>query len=242
MATPHRNSPGWSQAVVLCGGSPHAHEFGEIRSALDEILTEVGCATSHVEHPDALPAALERSGGSGALLVVHGLWWRMLGEAYEPWREAWGYATSAGLRDAFEVHLDRGGSLLAMHTSPICFDDWSPWGDLLGGSWQWGVSSHPPPSPQRVEITSHPICEGVSDDWIVVDEIYGDLAISAHVDVAAWGRRTPDDDRQPIVWTHAVGAGRIVVDLLGHDRRSLDDPDHRRLLANAVDWLREERT
>ncbi|MEM7092414.1 MAG: ThuA domain-containing protein [Actinomycetota bacterium] len=220
-------------AVLLVGGSPHAHDFDDIEQALVTVLAASGVAPRVVRHPDALIDALENAD----VLVMHGLWWRMLGEAYDSWRDPWGYATTAELRTTLPCWVEGGGRLLALHTSPICFDDWPEWGQLLGGGWVWGTSSHPPPASVAVQLERHALTDGIDATLTVVDEVYGDLDMAEDIHVVGRACRSDDDDLQPIIWTRNHGAGRIVCDLLGHDRRSLLDDDHRRLLANAIGWL-----
>lgn len=125
-----------------------------------------------------------------------------------------------------------------MHTTPICFDDWPQWGDVVGGAWQWGVSSHPPLGPVSVAvIPGHPVVEGLPHRLELVDEIYGDLDMRDDVEVFLRARRHDDDRPQPVGWIHRFGRGRVVYDGLGHDVASLSDLGHRRLIVQAVDWV-----
>ncbi len=227
--------------LILCGGSPHAHDFVAVGQALVEFGRSAGHDAVLVDHPDKAADLL----GCGAaaphrpdLLIVHGLWWRMNGSAYDRWRPDHGYETSDGWRHAVTTYVSDGGPLLAFHTAPICFDDWPGWGDIVGGSWQWGTSSHPPLGPVAAEVVrGHAVVDGLPNELSLIDEVYGDLAVDRDVDVLLRARRYPDDDLQPIGWIHWFGQGRVVYDGLGHDARSLTDPDHRRLIGQAIDWL-----
>jgi type 1 glutamine amidotransferase len=42
------------------------------------------------------------------------------------------------------------------------------------------------------------------------------------------------------VWTHRFGSGRVVYDGLGHDAASIRQPDHARLLTQALAWITGE--
>lgn len=226
-----------AQVTLLAGGSPHAHDFDRIARAVEDALDAEGIAVDLVRHPDRLPARLDL----GTPLIVHGLWWRMLEPAYDRWRADHAYSTTEPVRRALQAFVADGGSLLAMHTAVVCFDDWEGWGRMLGGSWEWGLSLHPPPAEAEVVLVDHAISEGLGPTLCVVDEIFGDLHVSDAIEVVARARRDPADELQPIVWTHRYGSGRVVVDLLGHDERSLRNDDHRRLLHNALGWLMAER-
>lgn len=227
------------RALVLAGGSPHAHAFGPVGRALAEVLAAAGWVAEVVATPDAAAARLAAGAADGAVdvLVVDGLWWRMLGEAYDRWRPAHAYSPPHGVRDGLARFVADGGGLVALHTAVICFDDWPGWGDLLGGRWVWGVSSHPPKGPVTARVVAdHPVVTGLGPELRLDDEVYGGLDVSPAVEVLAVARRTPDDEDQPVVWTHRYGEGRVVVDGFGHDAASIRHPANARLVTQAAAW------
>ncbi len=233
-----------ASVLILAGGSPHAHDFEAIGRSLVDIITDEGHRATVVDHPDAAAPLLTPPGPADRpdLLVMHGLWWRMEGSAYDRWRSDHGYATSDTWRSAVSDYVAGGGPLLAMHTTPICFDDWPEWGDIVGGAWQWGVSSHPPLGPVAAEVAGdHPIVAALPAELQLRDEVYGDLALRDGIGILLEARRHPDDSRQPIGWVHRFGRGSVVYDGLGHDEQSLGDPDHRRLITQAMRWLLDNR-
>lgn len=226
--------------LVLAGGSPHAHDFGAVGETLIEIGVDLGCDVTLVDHPEKAVEPLTTADPSDRpdLLVVHGLWWSMEGSAYDRWRPDHGYVTSERWRNAVSSHVFGGRPLLAMHTAPICFDDWPEWGDIVGGAWQWGVSSHPPLGSVSASIVpGHPVVDGLPAELTLRDETYGDLALRSDIEVFLRARRHPDDELQPIGWAHRFGRGPVVYDGLGHDAESLSVPDHRRLINQAITWL-----
>ena len=227
--------------LILSGGSPHAHDFDAVGEALADIGREADHDVVLIDHPDEAADLLAANGPAAEppdLLIVHGLWWRMHGDAYDEWRPDHGYDTSDSWRDAVTTYVADGGPLLALHTAPICFDDWPGWGDIVGGAWQWGTSSHPPLGPVTAEVVpDHAVVDDLPGELSLIDEVYGDLAVAPDVEVLLRARRDPDDDLQPIGWVHRFGRGRVVYDGLGHDALSLTDPHHRRLIAQAIDWL-----
>jgi hypothetical protein len=226
-----------SRIVVLAGGSPHAHDFGATGAELAAIAAAAGHEVELATDPDSAAGALDTAGA----LVFDGLWWRMEGEAYDAWRARYGYSPSPATRHALSGFVAGGGGLLAVHTAPISFDDWPGWGDVIGGAWRWGTSSHPQPQPSVVRIVSdHQVVAGIASPISIVDEIYGDLAVADAVDVLAVGTRYEGDAEQPLVWTHRFGQGRVVYDALGHDIASLRHPDHTRLITQALAWITEE--
>ena len=226
-----------SRVVVLAGGSPHAHDFAATGAELASIAAAAGHAVEVFADPDAAADSLD----GAAALVFEGLWWRMRGDAYDEWRDRFGYSPPPETRRALSGIVASGGGLLALHTAPISFDDWPEWGDVVGGAWQWGVSSHPRPQPSEVRIVAeHPVVSGIGSPITITDEIYGDLAVRDTVEVLAVGARHDGDADQPLVWSHRYGEGRVVYDALGHDATSLRHPDHTRLIGQALAWIIED--
>jgi len=229
-----------SRVLVLAGGSSHAHDFPAIATALVELAAGLGHDVGLVDHPDAAAARLDGNSDPIDALVVDGLWWRMLGDPYAPWRDRYAYSPPDGSRETLAAFVAGGGGLVAMHTAAICFDDWPGWGDVVGGAWRWGVSSHPPYGPVRARLVAeHPVTEGLPSAIELDDEVYGDLAIGEGVTVLAVARRHLDDADQPVVWSHRFGTGRVVFDGFGHDSASIRHPHHRRLLEQALAWVLE---
>lgn len=188
------------------------------------------------ENVDAAGAAL--TDRPCELLVISALRWTMTQHPkYEPHRAQWANSTSSAFRNAVVGHLQRGGALLAMHTAILCFDDWPLWSEILGGSWVWGRSSHPPygQATTRMEALTHPITRGVRD-FDSQDEVYSDLSLARSVDVLASSRVT-ESDWMPTVWVREWQGAKVCVDALGHDVNSLSQPDHQRLIRQAIDWL-----
>lgn len=228
-----------SSVVVLAGGSPHAHDFGACGAALAELAGQLHHDVHVVAHPDDAAHLLTARGDDEFdALVVDALWWRMLGDSYDRWRDDYGYSPAAHTRNALSAFVADGGGLLAVHTAPICFDDWPEWGDVVGGTWQWGVSGHPPAAPVTVRlVASHPVVAGLPAEFTLHDEVYGNLVVRPDVEVLAVAKRFADDTDQPVVWAHSFGSGRVVFDGFGHDVASLTHPHHAQLLGQALTWV-----
>jgi len=230
-----------TRALLLTGGPDYAHDFHASSAALAEVLGGAGVECTVVHHPDEAASMLP---GDFSLLVVNALRWRMLGERYDSMRDEWGYRTPEATREAITSFVASGGGLLGNHTAPICFDDWPEWGDVLGGAWQWGHSSHPPYGDVTARVGSpaaatHPIVQGLPAQLELRDEVYGDMAIRPEAEVLMVARRTPDDADQPVVWTHRYGRGRVAFDGFGHDAASLRNDAHATLLRQAARWVME---
>lgn len=225
--------------LVLCGGADYAHDFATTGAALVDLVEGAGHATVLVTHPDDAAAALRADPFDA--LVVNALWWRMEADAYAPWRDEWAYATPDATKATIGSFVAEGGGLLANHTAPICFDDWPEWSDIVGATWRWGVSSHPPHGPVTARVVAdHAVVADVPAEFGLVDEVYGDMLLGDDVEVLAIAKRTPGDADQPVVWAHRYGAGRVVFDGFGHDAATIRHPVNRALLAAGLSYVLQE--
>jgi len=222
--------------VLLTGGP--GHDFAGAATTIVACLDEVGIDTTVVTDPDAALAAVAGTAGPDvALLTVHALRWRMGQPRYASLAAEWGYALDPDAAAALDRFVRAGGALLALHTAVICFDADPTWHRLCGASWAWGRSSHPPRGRAEVRVTAsgerHPITAGL-DAFSIDDEIYGDLDQEEGLVpllTSAHGGRS-----HPVLWARQVGEGRVVTDLLGHDRGAFTHPTHRAVVARAATW------
>ena len=223
------------QNLILVGGI--FHDFQASAEALAMILAPLGIESRIEADLDAGIASL--ADNPVDLLTVNALRWEMIGEKYDPYREAEAYSPPHKTRLAIEAHLQTGGALLGLHTASICFSDWPEWGSLLGGHWVWGTSFHPQPETVSVVPDQNNVL-GNLPPFAVHDELYTDLWIEPGAQVLAHVRSAAMPTPQPIVWSQTVGAGRVIHDALGHDSESLQHPSHAQLLRETVKWALAE--
>ena len=223
------------QNLILVGGI--FHDFQASAEALAMILAPLGVESRIEADLDAGIASL--ADNPVDLLTVNALRWEMIGEKYDPYREAEAYSPPHKTRLAIEAHLQTGGALLGLHTASICFSDWPEWGSLLGGHWVWGTSFHPQPETVSV-VPDQDNVLGNLPPFAVHDELYTDLWIGPGAQALAHGHSAAMPTPQPIVWSQTVGAGRVIYDALGHDSESLQHPSHAQLLRETVKWALAE--
>jgi hypothetical protein len=142
---------------------------------------------------------------------------------------------SPGQQAGLLKFLASGKGLVAIHAASINFDTWPEYGQILGGQWTWGRSSHGPYGlyKMHVENTHHPITQHVSD-FEIYDELYHTLSITGDVDVlvtTVWEERV-----QPIVWTNTYGPSRIHYNALGHSPESFECKPFQKLLCQGILW------
>ena len=220
--------------LLLTGGIVHPFDSGA--SAMSGVLRNHGVESTVTEDIEGGLADLGRDRFD--LLTLYALRWSMKDDKYAPHRARWALTLSSAAREAVVTHVQSGGGLLGVHTASICFDDWPEWRSILGGTWVWGQSGHPPLGPVNVHITEpeHPLTRGLSD-FTLIDEVYGDLALEPDV-VPLMQATAVNGSRgtHPMLWERRVGLGRVVYDALGHDAQSIEHPLHARILARCALW------
>jgi type 1 glutamine amidotransferase len=228
--------------LIITGG--WAHDFAASAPTLAAVLSPTSPETHLVvDGIDEAIGALSHE--SFDVVTVYACWFTMTDERYTTeQRSQWARTTPMEFRELMTSHVTRGGGLLVLHTGIICFTDWLEWPDLVGGSWNWGASWHPP-----VEVLTatwadnlrnpqaHPIVHDLPE-IVVEDERYCELGVSAAAQVLL--QSDGPEGVQPTMWTHERGASRVVFSSLGHDHRSLRDRQHGVLLRRSLAWVGKE--
>jgi type 1 glutamine amidotransferase len=222
---------------LLISGGP-LHDFDATSAALVDLLTEEGVRSTVFDDPHEALRALADRPGSWDLVTVNALRWQMGSERHAPLRDRWAFSLRDGEVETIERHVRAGGGLLACHTAAICFDGHPRWAACLGATWSWDRSAHPPQGPALISPTAagrrHPITAG-TPAFTTDDEIYGFLDQGPDLEALLTSAHGGSD--HPVLWAHALGRGRVVTDLLGHDVAAMTQPEHRRILRNAARWL-----
>lgn len=225
---------------LLLSGGP-GHDFAAMSAALTAIATDAGFDTTVVTDPadaiDALRARDRRGAPNWQLFTVHALRWRMQPERYADERGRFAYTLDDDDAAALDQYVTAGGGLLALHTAVICFDAHPAWHSLVGATWNWELSHHPPVGPTAIGPTAAGRQHAITRDTMpfsLVDELYYDLDVDPGVAPLLVGRDGEHD--QPVLWARAHGHGRVVTDVLGHGLESLDDAVHRTVLLRAARW------
>lgn len=254
------------QNLLLTGGPGPGHDFAVLARTISDVLSgeaaddlgsgvalngldrkgvdRRGIATTIVDDPTEAFARL-RDGTAGgepfSLFTVNALRWSMGAERYAAQRDAFAYTLGAHELDAVDELLARGGGVLAVHTAAICFDAHPRWHRLLGASWNWDRSSHPPYGPLDIRISpdgaDHVLTRAIPP-FAVSDEVYINLDMERDIVplLTASTADHPTVSDAPVLWARQHGGGRVVTDLLGHDVGSLTHPLHRVLLRDAALW------
>jgi type 1 glutamine amidotransferase len=173
------------------------------------------------------------------LFVAMGLHWSGMGEA---WAGSLTYhPMEARQQEAFERYVAAGRPVIAHHGAIASYDDWPRFGELLGFTWVWGVTTHSPLGDHTVNVlpTGHPIVADV-EDYTLFDELYYDVKVTPGLATAVHAEAMWDGRPRPMILTAAggriAGAGRTVYLANGHDLRAFACPALRQLWCNAAHW------
>ncbi|WFL77759.1 ThuA domain-containing protein [Altererythrobacter arenosus] len=220
-------------AILLSGG--YSHPFHDSSPALAELIAEAGWSPQiEIDIDTAVSQLAERP----ALLAVNALHWSMMQhEKYAPDRAEYAYALPYQHMDAIETYVAGGGRLYVQHVGTICFDTQPRWCKVMGGGWSWGRSHHPPMGRITVRLTDAgtKLSSGPAE-FELLDEAYHNL--DPQEDCTVLATCAIDEGPQPIAWVRHFRTGRVAVDALGHDARSINAAGHRELIAGQLEWLK----
>ncbi len=226
---------------MLSGGP--GHDFDATTRELGALSADIGLnptvVTEPVEFFTALRRAEEREIPPWQLITVNALRWRMETNRYADQRDRLAFALGAADAAVLARYVAEGGGLLVLHTGVICFDAEPTWHELVGASWNWETSSHPPVADIEVAVTpagrEHPITQAVTP-FCVRDELY--LRLETVDDLVPLLTASHLGQDQPLLWARRFGKGRVVTDVLGHGTESMINPVHRAVLRGALAWCR----
>jgi type 1 glutamine amidotransferase len=162
---------------------------------------------------------------------------------------------SADQERAFQSWLEAGGGWLGIHAAGDgSHAAWTWYGEnLIGADFTAHILG---PQYQRakviVESPEHPVAANLPNTWLHSEEWYSweksprgeGFNIVAIVDEGSYtpvqkflgNERDLRMGDHPVVWTQCVGKGRAVYSALGHKAKAFEEPEHQRLLKNALSW------
>jgi type 1 glutamine amidotransferase len=155
-------------------------------------------------------------------------------------------------QQAFKAFVESGGGVVALHAA----------GGDSSYEWRWYVEeliraqfvNHPMANQFQaavltVEMPTHPIVAGMPPTWERTDEWYNFAAppgersdVLIRVDEDTYDVEfTPMGADHPLVWSHEIGAGRVVFSALGHTAETYSDERYAGMIGRAMRWaLRSE--
>jgi type 1 glutamine amidotransferase len=148
-------------------------------------------------------------------------------------------------RRALEKYINSGRPIISAHGAIASYDDWPGFGEMVGYTYLWGVTSQTPLADYRVRVlpSGHPIVSGV-EDYTIFDELYYDIRISPGMEATIHAMAEWENKRLPMIMTaeggRLPGAGKTTYIANGHDMRSFECPALRQIWLNAIHWSLSE--
>ncbi|MCF8362558.1 MAG: ThuA domain-containing protein [Prolixibacteraceae bacterium] len=151
-------------------------------------------------------------------------------------------------QEAFENHIENGGSLVTIHSGTVTEYDW-PWYEKAIGAYFTG---HPPVQSGKViiEDRNHPSTKHFSDSvWVIEDEWYSfdrnprdDVHVLMSIDENSYEFKNAEQRMgdHPLVWYKKVGKGRVFQTALGHESELYQNELFQKHLIGAIEWAGEK--
>jgi uncharacterized protein len=210
--------------LVIVGG----HDFET--NQFHQLFKDDAAITFNVfEHPKAHSELRPDAVKAYDVIVLYDMWQQITPQAKEDFVSA----------------LQSGKGLVSLHHSIADYQKWPEYEKIVGGkyylektvvngvekirsTWQHGVMI-----PVHVADSAHPVTRGLAD-FTIHDEAYGnyDMAPESHALVTTEHPLCAKN----VAWAKTYGLARVVYIQLGHDHFAYEDPNYRRLVANAIRW------
>lgn len=137
--------------------------------------------------------------------------------------------------------LKLGKGLVFLHHSQCSYQDWSEYKTIVGGKYheeqntpQTSTYQHDVTFTVKISNPRHPVTRGLKD-FEILDEVYGNTEVLPSVTPLL----TTDHPQssKTIGWTHQIEKSRIVYIQPGHDKNSYLNPNYRKLVRQAIEYV-----
>ena len=173
------------------------------------------------------------------------------------WNNCSGKVLNEEQREHFKNYLENGGGYLGIHASGDNSHQWDWYEQNVIGA----LFSHHPLDPQFQKATMNleegnaVLTDGLLKTWEREEEWYvfyesprdkgfqvlytvdeGNMKMSGNVPLLASDKDFGMGEDHPIVWYRPLNKGRVVYSALGHAGSAFEEPDHLKMLENAIRW------
>jgi uncharacterized protein len=180
-------------------------------------------------HPRAHPQLRPEAARNYDVLVLYDLWQNISDEA----------------KADLVSFLKAGKGLLSLHHSIANYQKWPEYEQIVGGRYYLqktmvkgvekprSIWKHDVKVPVRIADDQHPVTRGLKD-FEIHDETYGlfDMGPDSHLLLTT---DEPTSARN-IGWAKTYEGARVAFLQLGHDHLAYENPNYRRLVAQAIRW------
>jgi uncharacterized protein len=156
-------------------------------------------------------------------------------EAVLPWYQANTFSTLEQLG-----HARQG--ICVLHHALVAFPEWPLWSEVVGIDNRRDIETDfDQDIAVEVADASHPIMQGIeSPGWILRDETYAMASPRAEDGNHLLLTTSHPRSMNALAWTRTFRENRVFCFQSGHDQQCFENPHFRRILTNALHWLRPE--
>lgn len=224
-AEPPQESQGKIRLLVVTGGHAFEHEpFFKIFKDNPEVTFQA------VEHPQAHAWLRPDAASRYDVLVLYDMHQEITEEA----------------KADFLARLNEGKGLVVLHHAIASYQNWPEYAKIIGARYYLAKTNingvEKPRSAYKHDMhfkvhiadPNHPVTRGLQD-YAFHDEVYKwfDVASDVHPLLT-----TDEPESNPVIaWAKRYAAARVVYIQSGHDHFAYDDPNYRRLVAQAIRWV-----
>jgi type 1 glutamine amidotransferase len=154
-------------------------------------------------------------------------------------------------QDNFIELLNQGVGLVVLHHAIAAFQEWPEYRKIIGTKywladtttedgvfhpislWKHGVDMA-----FHIEDPDHPVVAGL-EDFILNDETYlgHDVEVDNHLLLSC----DTEGSQKEVAWVRNYGRARVCFIQPGHDAHAFNSPIYRKLVAQAIEWVRPEK-
>jgi type 1 glutamine amidotransferase len=212
------------RVLIITGGHGYeTNQFFQLFKSIPDITYEAA------EHPKAHALLKADAAGKYDVILLYDMWAKITEEA----------------KADFIARLKEGKGLVAMHHCLGSYQDWPEYRKIIGGKYLMkkevidGVEKpastykHDVDFKVQVAPNNHPIIRGLKD-FSIHDETYGGFDVSPGVTPLL----TTDDptSSKTVAWAKTYEGTRVATIQLGHDHLAYENPNFRKLVAQAIAW------
>ena len=214
------------RVLVITGGHSYNNEtFNAMFASFGNTITY-----QVVEFPSAFEMFLPENRNKYDVLVFYHMWQKITEEQ----------------KVVFADCIKQGKPLIVLHHSICAFDDWEEYWHIIGGKYfhkptvlngkKYPACSyiHDIHFMANISDIEHPVTKGIKD-FELFDETYKGFWVDPGVKPLI---TTNDTTSTPVIgWTKTYGKARIVTLQSGHDSPTFQNPNFRKLLIQAIEWV-----
>lgn len=214
------------RVLVITGG--HGYNTVKFNQMLASLEPEMTCQV--VEFPAAFEMFKPENRNKYDVLLFYHMW----------------QSITPDQQKDFSDCIRNGKPIVALHHSICAFDDWPEYWKIIGGKYfhkavtfqgkEYEPSSYIHDLHFNVKVvdSGNPVTKGVSD-FQIFDETYKGYYVADDISPLL---TTDEKTSTPVIgWSKKYGKARIVVFQSGHDVPTFENPEFRKLLKQALEWV-----